>query len=1005
MFAEGVRIPAVAASRQQSNNGIMNLSVRVAPTPLAFRCPPNTIIQAFVPWEQEGKKEYVLFGEGRLKRRNIVNDRNGGRYVSLDCMGFEGDWAQFKLGFNIGQDAGMHLPRLMRLFVGLSTGESAELESLIEGFSQADAQEKLGSLGDPGERLPFLSFYFFLAKLVEKLGPVSALAHVVNNLHAFHPLYRQLYNAMKVQRRIGYSENRRIVEYLGQDVMLKAFFGRIESMPNDASLFDVIKMFLPDTLHHFAPVGSPYFNPDALHRGTPNIVNAEAEERTARMDEEAADTRSSDLEERAIQTQALLDGTFAREAAENATRFLRPTAGDDGESEEALPLMAIPSPMSQSEQWMPPVNSPAGSEDGQLYGATRSYGGHTGIDYPVVRGTLIRAVRTGRVVYARNSGSGYGLKVEIDHGDGYKSLYAHLSQISVQEGSTIQGGVVIGESGNSGGNYGYHLHFGIYRNGVAQDPNRLLGNTTQVSPYRLEAVKSTPTYKLQEGAGAMPTLIIKPELEFSPPPPCNVFFPHHYTSITAREDFARSPTRLMLFGNPYFAQMGQMGSVERTAATPLHFAPRYLRFIFNALRGGQRTGGLDVGQNPNEINGDVQAYLQALKNAPGADTLRIQDDGVARAILEQSRRQQDAQNRSSEDIIEGIINGQTDAPEGLAGLFTYDELFRGIIPSVGQFPFIEDASSGKEIEQRVLDALQANASLLAESFPESQSAPFRDAYQRSATDGAPSTALDLYAGHRFAVMRREASTAGIMGPLNLNVVCGFTGAFYEPTLGWTYGMVESVNDEIDANGVATTTVSFSKCTFMGDLDDPIYSKFRTESEAEASSLAASGVPENPAFFEDRFSANEVGSAIYEPLIGQKSILDLVREGEETLSTDQALTTLIERYRSQRSPALWGDRITGRRIATEGEVMQYILEATPRNYEPADDAPPIREQRHEEYEAQYAVHELPTTQQSFMEERSAWARRYRDDLRKRNMSLHAIDPAPPGLDDSEDGEDA
>jgi murein DD-endopeptidase MepM/ murein hydrolase activator NlpD len=778
-------------------------------------------------------------------------------------------------------------------------------------------------------------------------------------------------------------------------------------MPNDASLFDIIQMFLPDTLHHFAPIGSPYFNPDALHKGMSNPLAETDEERAARLEAEAEENRPANLEERLAIVESFRDGSFAQQAVEDAFAPLLPPspATDEGEGTEEMPLMAVPAPINQSEQWTPPVDSPPGTGDGQLYGAQRSYGGHTGIDYPVVRGTAVRAVRTGRVVYARNSGSGYGLKVEIDHGDGYKSLYAHLSQISVSEGSTIQGGVVIGLSGNSGGNYGYHLHFGIYRNGTAQDPNRLLGNTTRVSPFRMEAARSTPTYTLQEGAGAMPTLIIKPELDFSPPPPCNVFFPHHYTSITAREDFARSPTRLMLYGNPYFAHMGQMGSIERNQAVPLHFAPRYLRFIFNALRGGQHTGVLDVGQNPNEVSGDVQNYLQALKTAPGADTLRLQNDAVTRHILEQSRRQQDAQNRSSEDIISRIMDGDTDAPEGLAGLFTYDELFRGILPSVAQFPFIEDASAGQEIEQRVLEALRSNADLLAASFPDSQTSPFNKAYQKSAAEGAPSTALDLYAGHRFAVMRREASTAGIMGPLNLNVVCGFTGAFYEPTLGWTYGMVESVQDEIDANGVATTTVNFSKCTFMGDLDDPIYSKFRTEAEAEASSLAASGVPENPAFFEERFAANEVGANIYQPLIGQKSILDLVRQGEESLSTDQALTTLIERYRSQKSPALWGDRITGRRIATEGEVMQHILEASPRNYDAPDDAPPVREQRHEEYEAQYAVHELPTPQQSFMEERSDWARKYRDDLRTRNTSLHAIDPAPLSPDDSEGDESA
>lgn len=65
---------------------------------------------------------------------------------------------------------------------------------------------------------------------------------------------------------------------------------------------------------------------------------------------------------------------------------------------------------------------------------------------------------------------GYGIRILIDHGNGYQTLYAHLSQVYVQPGQTVVRGNAIGKMGSSGRSTGIHLHFEVHKNGAAQDP-------------------------------------------------------------------------------------------------------------------------------------------------------------------------------------------------------------------------------------------------------------------------------------------------------------------------------------------------------------------------------------------------------------------------------------------------------------------------------------------------------------------------------------------------------
>ncbi len=98
---------------------------------------------------------------------------------------------------------------------------------------------------------------------------------------------------------------------------------------------------------------------------------------------------------------------------------------------------------------------------------------HRGIDFAGKIGTELMAVAPGRVVSAGER-VGYGTTVEIDHGLGFTTLYAHLSQILVSRGDWVRPGTVIGLAGSSGRSTGPHLHYEIRYKGTPFDPTKFV---------------------------------------------------------------------------------------------------------------------------------------------------------------------------------------------------------------------------------------------------------------------------------------------------------------------------------------------------------------------------------------------------------------------------------------------------------------------------------------------------------------------------------------------------
>lgn len=102
---------------------------------------------------------------------------------------------------------------------------------------------------------------------------------------------------------------------------------------------------------------------------------------------------------------------------------------------------------------------------------------HKGIDIAARVGEPILAAARGRVVFAGNRSNGYGNMVEIDHGYGYVTRYAHASRLHVRRGQTVDRGTLIADVGATGLTSGPHLHYEVEQNGNQVDPlNFVIGD-------------------------------------------------------------------------------------------------------------------------------------------------------------------------------------------------------------------------------------------------------------------------------------------------------------------------------------------------------------------------------------------------------------------------------------------------------------------------------------------------------------------------------------------------
>lgn len=108
---------------------------------------------------------------------------------------------------------------------------------------------------------------------------------------------------------------------------------------------------------------------------------------------------------------------------------------------------------------------------------------HDGLDLIVPMGTDVVATADGVVKTLKRSKKLQGTHIVIDHGNGYRTVYAHLSDVYVREGKRVKKGELIARVGNSGTSFAPHLHYGIIKDSISMDPLSFVASTVDTQTY------------------------------------------------------------------------------------------------------------------------------------------------------------------------------------------------------------------------------------------------------------------------------------------------------------------------------------------------------------------------------------------------------------------------------------------------------------------------------------------------------------------------------------------
>jgi murein DD-endopeptidase MepM/ murein hydrolase activator NlpD len=189
----------------------------------------------------------------------------------------------------------------------------------------------------------------------------------------------------------------------------------------------------------------------------------------------------------------------ANYAVETAALYNEWNGIEEGEQPREGQLLVVVGGRGEDVEWEPPPLYPSPGPSGYSYGICGGVGitgpggngwftlptgsyqvsgyyfrdpsnpTHIGLDYRCHSGNPIYAADNGVVTVAGWNG-GYGIMVQVDHGNGFITRYAHFDSIAVGCGHSVQQGDLLGYCGNTGYSSGPHLHFEIRYNGVPQDP-------------------------------------------------------------------------------------------------------------------------------------------------------------------------------------------------------------------------------------------------------------------------------------------------------------------------------------------------------------------------------------------------------------------------------------------------------------------------------------------------------------------------------------------------------
>jgi hypothetical protein len=451
-----------------------------------------------------------------------------------------------------------------------------------------------------------------------------------------------------------------------------------------------------------------------------------------------------------------------------------------------------------------------------------------------------------------------------------------------------------------------------------------------------------------ESSGILPSCLFKPNFHFEPPPVSNVIFGGEVTNLQVSDDFTRNPTRLMVAARPEWQSNQQAGSKNAGAKMAMHFAPRHLDRIIDHLRGDNKFS--DIGLTPG-IQEDVEAYKKKIMDLYKEQGEVLNPEAFVADVLPAEYRPYAEKNDLMKRILEGAAGGVED---DLLMAYTYQELFGGINSSIRSFPFYVKGG------------------------------------------GPDNDAASIYAQYQFALLSRMGRNASIQTKLNLDLVPGFTVAVYDESTGWVVGEPFVITDTVTADGSATTNIQLGRCKVLSQYLNPYHERIHRTNESEFAKLDEDGAVQNPVFFDESFSADQIGDTVYQPVFGSESIVDYAKRysGEEKISLKRALEVLQEAY-DREGGQDWLESMRFRDVATEGQMMQQVLEAWPadRLVQESDDDIPTRDQIYDQYDGVFSAREVPDETTSgrgvtpaFVSERRLWAKMYRDDLQEREHAL-------------------
>lgn len=215
---------------------------------------------------------------------------------------------------------------------------------------------------------------------------------------------------------------------------------------------------------------------DALTSQKQNLEDVRISQRQAQEELEAKRSEADSLLRQMVEKGEAFE-LLLQESEWKQEELMEQLAKAEQDYQEALAKEeAAKQPTVSEEGWLTPVasyvlTSPFGMRMHPILGEYRM---HNGVDMACPAMTPIYASRSGVVSVASYQADGAGNYVQLNHGDGYRSIYMHMTYYTVSPGEYVEQGQVIGYVGNTGLSKGDHLHFGISYNGQYVNPMEYL---------------------------------------------------------------------------------------------------------------------------------------------------------------------------------------------------------------------------------------------------------------------------------------------------------------------------------------------------------------------------------------------------------------------------------------------------------------------------------------------------------------------------------------------------